>query len=100
MAADAVPLVDIGTDAVRDATEITIIAPGPSRACCPSSPGACAAAGANIVDAQALTTTDGLALDTITVARGFDRDEDEERRASASVDAVRGRLRGEIRLRI
>ena len=46
--------------------------------------GACAMAGANIVDAQIYTTTDGLALDTISLSREFDRDEDEERRGTAS----------------
>jgi len=42
--------------------------------------GACAAAGGNIVDAQIFTTSDGRALDTILIAREFDRDEDERRR--------------------
>ena len=46
--------------------------------------GACAAAGANIVDAQIFTTTDGRALDTIAISREFDRDEDEGRRATGS----------------
>jgi [protein-PII] uridylyltransferase len=47
--------------------------------------GACASAGANIVDAQIYTTTDGRALDTIAISREYDRDEDEapRRRASA-----------------
>ena len=45
--------------------------------------GACAVAGANIVDAQIFTTTDGRALDTISMSREFDRDEDEARRADA-----------------
>ena len=40
-------------------------------------------AGANIVDAQIYTTTDGTALDTIAISREFERDEDEERRADA-----------------
>ena len=44
--------------------------------------GACAMAGANIVDAQIYTTTDGRALDTISLTREFERDEDEERRAT------------------
>ena len=43
--------------------------------------GACATAGANIVDAQIYTTTDGMALDTIAVTREFDLDDDEQRRA-------------------
>ena len=44
--------------------------------------GACASAGANIVDAQIYTTTDGRALDTIAISREYDRDEDEGRRAT------------------
>src|SRR5262249_32051360 len=44
--------------------------------------GACAATGANIVDAQIFTTTDGLALDTISVGREFELDDDEGRRAN------------------
>jgi [protein-PII] uridylyltransferase len=43
--------------------------------------GACAGAGANIVDAQIFTTSDGRALDSILVSREFEHDEDEERRA-------------------
>src|SRR5690606_12106204 len=43
--------------------------------------GACAAAGANIVDAQIFTTADGRAFDTILISREFDFDADELRRA-------------------
>jgi [protein-PII] uridylyltransferase len=60
--------------------------------------GACAMAGANIVDAQIYTTTDGRALDTISVSREFDRDEDEERRANRIADSIEKALRGELRL--
>jgi [protein-PII] uridylyltransferase len=60
--------------------------------------GACAAAAANIVDAQAFTTTDGMALDTIFVSRAFDYDEDELRRAGRITLAIERALKGEIRL--
>ena len=60
--------------------------------------GACAVAGANIVDAQIYTTTDGLALDTISVSREFERDEDEARRALRIADAIEKALRGDLRL--
>ncbi|MEJ2433741.1 MAG: NAD-binding protein, partial [Pseudolabrys sp.] len=56
------------------------------------------AAGANIVDAQIYTTTDGRALDTISVSREFDREEDEERRADRIADSIEKALRGELRL--
>ena len=96
-AATPLPLIDIATDSARDATEITIVAPDHPRLLSVIA-GACAAAAANIVDAQAFTTADGLALDTITVSRAFDFDEDEVRRAQRIGDTVARALRGEIRL--
>ena len=59
---------------------------------------ACAMAGANIVDAQIYTTTDGRALDTISLSREFDRDEDEKRRADRVAASIEKALRGELRL--
>ncbi|QDZ02196.1 [protein-PII] uridylyltransferase [Nitratireductor mangrovi] len=61
-------------------TEITVLAPDHPRLLSVIA-GACAAAGANIVDALVFTTADGRALDTILINREFDRDEDERRRA-------------------
>src|SRR5690606_22440069 len=61
-------------------TEITVLAPDHPRLLSVIA-GACAAAGANIVDAQIFTTADGRALDTILIGREFDLDEDERRRA-------------------
>jgi [protein-PII] uridylyltransferase len=61
-------------------TEITVLAQDHPRFLSVIA-GACAAAGANIVDAQIFTTSDGRALDTILISREFDRDEDEQRRA-------------------
>ncbi|WP_159588762.1 [protein-PII] uridylyltransferase [Chelativorans xinjiangense] len=61
-------------------TEITVLAPDHPRLLSVIA-GACAAAGANIVDAQVFTTTDGRALDTILISREFDYDDDERRRA-------------------
>ncbi|WP_157014198.1 [protein-PII] uridylyltransferase [Mesorhizobium xinjiangense] len=61
-------------------TEITVLTPDHPRLLSVIA-GACAGAGGNIVDAQVFTTTDGRALDTILIAREFERDEDERRRA-------------------
>ena len=58
--------------------------------------GACAASGANIVDAQIFTTTDGLALDTISISRAFELDEDEMRRGRRIARTIEQALRGEI----
>ena len=60
--------------------------------------GACASAGANIVDAQIYTTTDGRALDTIAIRREYDRDEDEGRRARRIGEMIEDVLEGKLRL--
>jgi [protein-PII] uridylyltransferase len=87
----------VGFDAGRAVTELTVLAPDHPRLLSIIA-GACAVAGANIVDAQIYTTTDGLALDTIAVSREFERDEDEARRASRIAEAIEQALRGDLRL--
>jgi [protein-PII] uridylyltransferase len=84
-------------DAARGVTELTILAQDHPRLLS-NIAGACAVAGGNIVDAQIFTTTDGLALDTISISREFDRDDDEERRASRIAEGIEKALRGEVRL--
>lgn len=88
---------EIGYDVARGVTELTVLAPDHPRLLSIIA-GACAAAGANIVDAQIYTTTDGLALDTIAVSREFDRDEDEQRRASRIASGIERALRGDVKL--
>ncbi|PTM52839.1 UTP--GlnB (protein PII) uridylyltransferase GlnD [Phreatobacter oligotrophus] len=78
-------------------THLTVLAPDHPRLLSIIA-GACAATGANIVGAQIYTTTDGLALDTISITRGFDRDEDEERRARRIAEAIEKALRGELKV--
>jgi len=85
------------TDAFKGVTELTVIAPDHPRLLSVIA-GACAASGANIVDAQIFTTTDGLALDTIFMTRAFEREEDELRRAGRVAQSIEKALRGEIRL--
>ena len=78
-------------------TEITVLAPDHPRLLSIIA-GACAAAGANIVDAQIFTTTDGRALDTILISREFDRDEDELRRATSVSRMIEDGLSGKVRI--
>ena len=78
-------------------TEITVLTPDHPRLLSVIA-GACAAAGANIVDAQIFTTTDGRALDTILISREFDRDEDELRRAQRVGKLIEDVLSGRVRL--
>jgi len=87
----------VSFDADRAVTELTVLAPDHPWLLSIIA-GACAMAGANIVDAQIYTTTDGLALDTISLSREFDRDEDEQRRANRIADSIEKALRGELRL--
>jgi [protein-PII] uridylyltransferase len=87
----------IAFDAVQGVTEITVFAPDHPWLLSIVA-GACAMTGANIVDAQIYTTTDGMALDTIAISREFERFEDEERRALRVADSIEKALRGDLRL--
>jgi [protein-PII] uridylyltransferase len=84
-------------DPVRGVTELTVLAPDHPWLLSILA-GACATAGANIVDAQIFTTTDGRALDTISVSREFDQPEDEARRAQRIADTIEKALQGALRL--
>jgi len=81
----------------RAAIELTVLAPDHPWLLSIIA-GACAMAGGNIVDAQIYTTTDGRALDTISLSREFERDDDEVRRANRIADSIEKALRGELRL--
>ncbi len=89
--------VNVGFDEARGVTELTILAPDHPWLLSIVA-GACASAGANIVDAQIYTTTDGLALDTIAISREYDRDEDEARRATRIGEMIEQVLEGKLRL--
>jgi [protein-PII] uridylyltransferase len=84
------------TDAFTGITELTVMAPDHPRLLSLIA-GACAAAGANIADAYIHTTTDGMALDTILLARAFD-DADEARRAERISELLQRALTGEVML--
>jgi [protein-PII] uridylyltransferase len=84
-------------DAERGVTVVTVLTPDHPRLLSVIA-GACAVTGANIVDAQIYTTTDGMALDTIAITREFPHDEDEGRRADRIASAVENALRGDLRL--
>jgi [protein-PII] uridylyltransferase len=88
----------IAFDAAEGVTEITVLAPDHPWLLSIIA-GACAMSGANIVGAQIFTTTDGIALDTISISREFERFEDEERRATRVADTIEKALRGDLKLR-
>ncbi len=85
------------TDAFTAITELSLFAPNHPRLLALFA-GACAASGANISGAHISTTRDGFALDTFLLAREFDHDEDEMRRARRIADTIEKLLKGEIRL--
>jgi [protein-PII] uridylyltransferase len=87
----------VNLDTARGVTVLTVLTPDHPWLLSVIA-GACAMAGANIVDAQIYTTTDGLALDTIAVSREFDLDDDESRRALRIADAIEKALVGELKL--
>jgi [protein-PII] uridylyltransferase len=85
------------TDAFTAITELSVFAPNHPRLLALFA-GACAAAGANISGAHISTTRDGFALDTFLLAREFESDDDELRRARRIAECIEKLLRGEIRL--
>jgi [protein-PII] uridylyltransferase len=87
----------VTTDAFTAITELSLMAPNHPRLLAAFA-GACAAAGANISSAHISTTRDGFALDTFLLARDFDLDEDEIRRAGRITDTIEKVLKGEVRL--
>jgi len=89
--------INVGFDEARGVTELTILtADHPWLLSIIA--GACASAGANIVDAQIYTTTDGRALDTIAISREYELDEDEARRATRIGEMIEDVLEGKLRL--
>ena len=87
----------VRTDSFHAITEITVLSPDHPRLLTVIA-GACAAAGANIADAQIFTTADGRALDTIHVSREFADDADELRRAGTIGKMIEDVLAGRKRL--
>jgi [protein-PII] uridylyltransferase len=85
------------TDAFTAITELSLLAPNHPRLLALFA-GACAAAGANISGAHISTTRDGFALDTFLLAREFEQDEDELRRARRIAETIEKLLKGEARL--
>src|SRR5258708_18783817 len=89
--------INVGFDEARAVTELTSLATDhPWRLSIIA--GACASAGANIVDAQIYTTTDGRPPDTIAITREPDRDADEGRRATRIGEMIEDLLQGKLRL--
>ncbi|MCB1447578.1 MAG: [protein-PII] uridylyltransferase, partial [Rhizobiaceae bacterium] len=87
----------VRTNAFQAITEITILAPDHPRLVAIIA-GACAAAGANIANAQIFTTAFGRALDTIHISRQFKDDDDELRRAGTISKMIEDVLSGKRRL--
>jgi len=81
------------TDAFLAQTELTLLTKDNPRLLATLT-GACTAAGANIVSAQISTTTDGMALDIITLQRAFPEDEEEIRRAGRIAELVESLITG------
>ncbi|KSV88991.1 [protein-PII] uridylyltransferase [Sinorhizobium sp. GL28] len=96
-AADKALATMVRTHQFHAITEITVLSPDHPRLLTVIA-GACAAAGANIVDAQIFTTSDGRALDTILVNREFAVDGDEMRRAGSIGKLIEDVLAGRKRL--
>jgi [protein-PII] uridylyltransferase len=88
---------DFTTHTFTAITELSLFAPNHPRLLALFA-GACAASGANISGAHISTTRDGFALDTFLLAREFEQDEDELRRARRIAETIGKVLKGEARL--
>ena len=88
---------DVQVEARGGVTRLTVLAPDHPRLLSVIF-GSCSVAGANIVDAQIFTTTDGFALDTIAITREFDSADDEKRRAERILDLIERSLSGREKL--
>jgi [protein-PII] uridylyltransferase len=91
------PATAIETDSFRGVTTLTLFAPDHPHLLSLVF-GACAMAGANIVDAQIFTTSDGRAIDTIAISRAFEQDADELRRAERVAQTIEQLLEGRRRI--
>ena len=87
----------VSTKEFEAITEITVVAPDHPRLLSIIA-GACTVAGGNIVDAQVFTTTDGQALDSISIGREFDDEADEMRRGRKISDLIEQALSGAVQL--
>lgn len=88
---------DVTPRSFEGVTELTIIAPDHPRLLSIVA-GACYSTGANIVDAQVDTTTDGFAVDTIFIGRELPDDDDEKRRGERITRLIEKTLRGEEKI--
>jgi len=88
---------DVQVDEQTAVTRLTVLAPDHPRLLSAIF-GSCSVGGANIVDAQIFTTTDGFALDTIAISREFDSTDDERRRAERIFDLIERSLTGKEKL--
>ncbi|MCP4385515.1 MAG: [protein-PII] uridylyltransferase [Hyphomicrobiales bacterium] len=88
---------EVTTHTFQAVTEIIVFAPDHPRLLSVIA-GACSIAGANIVDAQIYTTTDGQALDSIFIGRAFEEEMDEQRRAARVGKLIEDALAGTARL--
>ncbi|SDU43619.1 [protein-PII] uridylyltransferase [Stappia sp. ES.058] len=85
------------THAFEEVTEITVLAADHPKLLSTIA-GSCFVAGANIVDAQIDTTTDGFALDAIFMSRELPDDADELRRGERICRLIEQALRGQEQL--
>ncbi len=96
LTSDAPAAFDIKLDSFTALTELTVYTKDHPKLVAMLA-GACSMAGTNIVSAQISTTTDGMALDVLSLQREFS-EEDEKERAQRIIKSVTQLLKGECSL--